>query len=160
MDSRDQATQHLHNTLKAHFSQMRFARAAELARSRRYLEAEGLLSQRGIEPLDARELDLLARISGRQSQYERARHLWEAALKREPDNEDYKQAIERTLEAERFNLVFRKIVLTSIASLLLILVMWRYVESYRRPSGQQHEKEPESYVKPPESSPLNQKTIQ
>ena len=114
MDSRAQATQQLRDTLKECFEQIRFARAAELARSGRYLEAERLFFPIGRESLDLREIDLLARISAQQRQYERARDLWEDALQRAPENADYKRAIQNTREAERLDAIFRRVVMIGL----------------------------------------------
>ena len=120
MDSRGRATQQLRETLKDCFEQIRFARAADLARSRRYLEAEGMLSTIGRESLTVREIDLLARISAQQGQYQRARDLWQAALHRAPDNTEYKQAIESTREAEYLRAVCQKalMIVVVIAAIL------------------------------------------
>jgi len=63
--------------IKECFEQMRFARAAELARSRRYLEATMVLSPNGRLPIEPRELDLLARIAAQQKQFDQAGRLWE-----------------------------------------------------------------------------------
>ena len=68
---------------------IRFARAAELARIGRYLEAEGILSPKGLMPETSRELDLLARIATLQKQFSRAEMFWQAALQKSPENEDY-----------------------------------------------------------------------
>jgi tetratricopeptide (TPR) repeat protein len=114
MDSRARATQQLRDTLKEYFEQIRLARAAELARSGRYLEAERLFFPIGRESLDLREIDLLARISAQQRQYERARDLWEYALQRAPENADYKRAIQNTREAERFYVIFRRVVIIGL----------------------------------------------
>lgn len=100
MDPLDKGTQQIHDALKVCFEQIRFARAAELARSHRYLEAEGLLAPNGQESSDPKDLDLLARISAQQRRYERARRLWEAALKQSPDNAGYAQG-NRTREGGR-----------------------------------------------------------
>ena len=58
---------------------MRFARAAELARSLRYLEATMVLSPNGRLPIEPGELDLLARIAPQQKQFDQAGRLWEVA---------------------------------------------------------------------------------
>ena len=145
MDSQDRATQQLHDTLKECFEQIRFARAAELARSRRYLEAEGILSPNGRESSDPRDLDLLARISAQQRRYERARHLWEAALQQSPGNADYKRAIDCTREAERFQAVCRKaamIVLLGLAVTALLLTVWRYYPRHTLSSAGSQDKRP------------------
>jgi cell division septation protein DedD len=127
MNSQERATQQLHDTLKEYFVQIRFARAAELARSGRYLEAEGLLSPNGRESSDPKELDLLARISARQRQYRRARRLWEIALERSPGNAGYERAIERTRDAERFQTMLRKgamLALLGLAVIALFIAVW------------------------------------
>ena len=86
-------------TLKECFEQIRFARAVELARSRRYLEAEGLLAPNGRVSSDPKELDLLARIAAQQRRFGQARRLWEAALRLAPNNSDYQRAIQRAVAA-------------------------------------------------------------
>jgi hypothetical protein len=151
MDSQDRATQQLHDTLKECFEQIRFARAAELARSRRYLEAEGLLSPNGRESSNPRELDLLARISAQQRRYGRARQLWEAALQRSPENADYKRAIECTREAERFQAVCRKaavIVFLSLAVAALLLAVWGYFRRHTPSSAGSEDKRPNVQASP------------
>src|SRR6516162_1867212 len=87
--------------LTEYFRQIRFARAAELARSRRYLEATVVLSPNGGLPTEPTELDLLARIAAQQKRFDQAARLWEAALQRSPDNETYKRAIQRTIAAKQ-----------------------------------------------------------
>ena len=127
MDSKERMTQQLHDTLKDCFVQIRFARAAELARFGRYLAAEGLLSPNGREPSNPKELDLLARISARQRRYRRARRLWEIALKRSPGNADYERAIERTRAAERFQAMLQKaamLALLGLAVTALVIAAW------------------------------------
>lgn len=130
MNSVEHATQDLQETLRECFEQIRFARAAELARSRRYLEAEGLLSPNGQVSKVPRELDLLARISAQQHDYERARILWEAALQQSPGNASYVRAIERTREAETSRAKFRKTAAIALLSLLAIAVaiaVWSFM---------------------------------
>lgn len=126
-DPLDKGTQRLRDALREFFEQMRFARAAELARSGRYLEAEGLLSPNGWESSDPKELDLLARISAQQGRYGRARRLWEAALQRCPGNADYQRAIERARNAERLQAIFQKgamLALLGLATAALIIAVW------------------------------------
>jgi cytochrome c-type biogenesis protein CcmH/NrfG len=134
MDPFDKGTQQLRDTLKECFEQMRFARAAELARSRRYLEAEGLLAPNGRESPDPRDLDLLARISAQQRQYERSRRLWEKALQQSPGNADYERAIECTKEAERFQAKIRKGVVIAFSFLAVITVTICIWSFFHRPS--------------------------
>lgn len=81
-------------TLTECFDQVRFARAAELARSGRYLEAEALLCRRGELPRNPKDLDLLARIAAQQRQYDRAGDLWNRALATAPGEETFLQALE------------------------------------------------------------------
>ena len=137
MDPVDKGTQLLRDTLKVCFEQIRFARAAELARSQRYLEAEGLLTPNGRESSDPKELDLLARISAQQRQYGRARCRWEAALQQSPGNADYARAIERAKEAEHFQAMMRKstnIGLLTLAVVALAIATWKLFPM-RSPTG-------------------------
>jgi len=79
---------------------LRLARATDLAKSRRFLEAETLLlSCRGI-PEGGKELDLLARIEVCQRRFGKARLLWEAAMRSEPDNGEYRRCVEQLRERE------------------------------------------------------------
>lgn len=110
----------VNEALKEFFDQVRFARAVELAHSRRYLEAEGLLSPNGRESSEPKELDLLARIAAQQKQYARARRLWESALKQSPENAAYKRAIERTREAEQFQAKLHKVAMFALVTLAVI----------------------------------------
>lgn len=127
MDPVDKEAQQLRDTLKGCFEQIRFARAAELARSGCYLQAEGLLSPNGRESSDPKELDLLARIAAQQRQYGLARRRWDAALQQSPDNADYKRAIERTMEVEHFQMILRKwaiVALVVFSVAVLIISVW------------------------------------
>lgn len=108
MNPQEKAALELRDALRECFELMRFARATELAQSRRYLEAEGLLSPNGRESSDPKELDLLARIAAQQRQYGLARRRWETALQQSPDNADYRRAIERAKKAEHFQAMIRK----------------------------------------------------
>ncbi len=121
MDPKEPATTQVNEALKEFFEQVRFARAVELANSRRYLEAEGLLSPNGRESSEPKELDLLARIAAQQRQYGRARRLWESALKQSPDNADYKRAIERAEEAALFQVKMQKVAMFVVATVAVIV---------------------------------------
>ncbi|MBV9489340.1 MAG: hypothetical protein JO069_06400 [Verrucomicrobia bacterium] len=99
------------------FRQARFARAAELARSRRYGEATAVLSPNGKLPNDPKELDLLARIAAHQKRFDQAGRLWEIALRRSPGNEVYKQAIQRVARAKRDRRL-RRLILINLAPAL------------------------------------------
>jgi hypothetical protein len=79
---------------------LRLARATDLAKAGRFLEAESLLhSSRGI-PEGGKELDLLARIAVRRRHFGKARLLWEAAMRSEPQNGEYRQCVEQLRERE------------------------------------------------------------
>jgi hypothetical protein len=88
------------------FGQIRFARATELARSGRYLEAEALLSPNGQASTTPRDLDLLARIAVHQGRTSDARRLWEAAAHRDPDNPTYTECLQGLRDLPRFRITF------------------------------------------------------
>ena len=73
---------------------LRFVQATELVRSGKYLEAEAMLSPKGQIPETATELDLLARIYAYQERFEDAARYWQAALKKDPGNSNYKNCLE------------------------------------------------------------------
>jgi len=74
---------------------LRFVQATELVRSGKYLEAEAMLSPKGQVPETATELDLLARIYAYQERFEDAARYWQAALKKDPGNSNYKNCLEQ-----------------------------------------------------------------
>ncbi|EDY20133.1 hypothetical protein CfE428DRAFT_2057 [Chthoniobacter flavus Ellin428] len=119
METPEKASQQFRETVQTCFAQMRVARAAELARSRRYREAEDLLTGHEGNPSDPRELDLLARIAAQQRQYPRARHLWEVALQRLPGQAEYERAIVRTRRAERLQTIGRIVALLVVVALVV-----------------------------------------
>jgi Tetratricopeptide repeat len=84
--------------LDEHFTQVRFLRATDLARSGRYLEAESLLTRNGQPCQTPRELDLLARVAAHQGRFEDARRLWQTALQREPQSVTYSDCLARVAE--------------------------------------------------------------
>ena len=92
--------------VEACFDQFRLARAADLARSGRYLEAQGLLSPKGHYSDAPRDLDLLARIAVRQGRISEARRLWEAALQKDPKNPDYNECLQRLRHLPRIRISF------------------------------------------------------
>jgi tetratricopeptide (TPR) repeat protein len=154
--------------IKECFGQIRFARAAELARSRQYLEATMVLSPNGRLPIEPRELDLLARIAAQQKQFDQAARLWEVALQRSPDNETYKRAIQRAVAAKREGRLRQMIVLNLISAVLeaaLVLAFLHFrpwqVPAQKNPSESPH---PAAIHSPgnqqtspqPESSPYRQ----
>jgi hypothetical protein len=96
--------------LETCFAKIRLARATELAQSKRFLEAEAILSPNGILSDDPRELDLLARIAAKQEQFGKARQLWEAVLRKSPANEEYSRCLEMARKWERLSNVLDKVV--------------------------------------------------
>lgn len=128
MDDQEKWAGELRRTLNECFDQIRFARAAELARSRRYLEAEGLLTPNGHASSNPKELDLLARIAAQQGRFDQARRLWEAAFRLSPNNSDYERAIQRAEAAERSQQKRRKVVMIVLAALTVAsLVLAAYL---------------------------------
>jgi hypothetical protein len=126
------------------FRQMRFARAAELAKSCRYLEATVVLSPNGRLPIESRELDLLARIAARQKQFDKAAHLWELALQRSPENETYKKAIERTVTAKRTYRLRQVIAMNLIAAAFAVALLLAFLHllPWERPAPKDQLKSP------------------
>jgi hypothetical protein len=133
--------------VKECFEQMRFARAAELARSRRYPEAQHILSPNGKMPSEPRELDLLARIAAKRKQFDQARRFWEEALRRVPGNDEFKHAIERAASAKRVRkfrqtVAFAVITAIAVAGLILIVLhsqAWQSLASRRHLKNTQSE---------------------
>ena len=115
MQEQEERARQVQSTLKEYFQQMRFASATELARSRRFLEAEALLVRHGRLPESSCELDLLARIAAQQGHFEKARRCWKAALQHEPANLTYEIDITAVGQAEKAAVVRRKIGLFSVA---------------------------------------------
>jgi tetratricopeptide (TPR) repeat protein len=115
------------------FAQIRLARATELAQSKRFLEAEALLSPHGEIPESPRELDLLARMAAQQEQFSKARRLWEAALEKSPADEEYAQYLERIRKMEHtseltdrvLNYVVWAVVVFSIAAIVYVFIPLR-----------------------------------
>ena len=108
------------------FARIRLARATELAQSKRFAEAEAVLSPNGELTDNPSELDLLARIAAQQEQFGKARRLWEAALHASPADVEYSQCLERARKWEQtsgildrvLNYVVWVVVLFSIAAIV------------------------------------------
>ena len=108
------------------FARIRLARATELAQSKRFAEAEAVLSPNGELTDNPSELDLLARIAAQQEQFGKARRLWEAALHASPAEVEYSQCLERARKWEQtsgildrvLNYVVWVVVLFSIAAIV------------------------------------------
>ena len=104
--------------LQACFTQIRLARATELAQSGRFLEADAVLAPSGELPHNASELDLLARIAARQGRFDEARRRWNAAIQIEPGNAIYRQCLERLTPGRRLV----RLIVNSQDGLLIVLV--------------------------------------
>jgi len=104
---------------------LRLARATDLAKSGRFLEAEDLIRPSGGIPEGGRELDLLARIAVRQRHYGKAVLLWEGAIRCEPNNEEYRRCVEklrgRAANLKRWARFARKGLLFLIGVTVLVL---------------------------------------
>jgi len=81
------------NVLAQVFSEIRLARATELAQSERFAEAEAVLREGGYDPANARELDLLARMAAQQGHFDEARRHWNKALQLESGNRTFQQCL-------------------------------------------------------------------
>ena len=125
-EQEQQLSEQARATLDAYFVKIRLARATELAQSKRFAEAEAVLSPNGELTDNPSELDLLARIAAQQEQFGKARRLWEAALHASPAEVEYSQCLERARKWERIsgildrvlNYVVWVVVLFSIAAIV------------------------------------------
>ncbi len=79
--------------LERHLASARLACATELAHARHYKEAEELLRSNGRNVTSPVELDLLARMAGKQGRLDDARLAWEKAASSSPDNEALKHSL-------------------------------------------------------------------
>jgi hypothetical protein len=98
--TRHQLADQVRTTLEEAFDQIRLARAAELARSRRFLEAAALLAPGGQLPGGIRNLDMMARIAVGLQDFQTARSCWQHASQMEPENPVYPEYL-RELEWAR-----------------------------------------------------------
>ncbi len=125
-EQEQQLSEQARATLDAYFVKIRLARATELAQSKRFAEAEAVLSPNGELTDNPSELDLLARIAAQQEQFGKARRLWEAALHASPAEVEYSQCLERARKWEQtsgildrvLNYVVWVVVLFSIAAIV------------------------------------------
>jgi hypothetical protein len=125
-EQEQQLSEQARATLDAYFVKIRLARATELAQSKRFAEAEAVLSPNGEFTDNPSELDLLARIAAQQEQFGKARRLWEAALHASPADTEYSQCLERARKWEQtsgildrvLNYVVWVVVLFSIAAIV------------------------------------------
>lgn len=120
--------------------QLRYAHAAELARTGSYLEAEALLAPNGRFPDSPRELDLLARIAAHQERFDDAARLWNAALERDPDNASYKDSLQRLsniqADAQPEASLRGTILPWSIAVCAVLLLIALFLSTRRAPTAQ------------------------
>jgi tetratricopeptide (TPR) repeat protein len=127
-EQEQQLSEQARAALGDYFVKIRLARATELAQSKRFIEAEAILSPNCELTDNLNELDLLARIAAQQKQFAKARHLWEAALQKSPANEEYSACLERVRKWERasglldsvLNYVIWLVVLFSIAAIVYV----------------------------------------
>jgi hypothetical protein len=108
----------------AYLRSFRLARASDLAMSHRFLEAEGLICEKGLTNLDSDHLDLLARIYVRQNRFLEARDAWKRASATNSDRAKYSLLLNdlasfEVVVAKRKRLVF----ITAIALVILFILI-------------------------------------
>lgn len=117
-----------------------FARAAELARTGMYLEAQALLSSQGRVPDSPRELDLLARIAAHQERFEDATRFWNAALKRDPDNATYRECLQQLSQIQAggqpSGATRTHIMWYGIAVLAIVVLIGLFLFTHRTPTAE------------------------
>lgn len=102
---------------------MRLARATELARSRRYLEATALLTGQGQLPVDVKELDLLARIAAQQRRFVDAERLWKDASRAAPENTSYREAATSAARARQNWIQIKQAIFAVVVALVLASII-------------------------------------
>jgi hypothetical protein len=108
---------------------LHIARATELARVGRLLEAEALLTANG-GPRSAPEMDLLARISAQRRRLDQAASWWQAAQGMDPANGDYKRGLEAVTDEGRKQarrqkaLLWASLVMTAILMAAVAVLIW------------------------------------
>lgn len=143
---------------------VRFARAVDLANSKRYLEAEALLVASGRERLTLDEIDLCARIAIQTGRYERARHLWLQAFKEVPEIKDFENLAALAEEAGRKAYLKRQVifgVLVSVATAAILLVAWAQFQGQGNPVPGRSKRSAQSPLGAPTNGhplPTNQST--
>ena len=119
---------------------IRLARAAELARSGNYLEAEAVLAPNGHVPESPRELDVLARIAAQQERFDDATRYWNAALKSDPDNSTYKDCLQQLSLFQAGGQPAGTVLLLwcggAVCALLLILIIGLFLWTHRSPTAE------------------------
>ena len=109
---------------------MTLALASSSARKGRFKEAEELLSPLAMEsesPNNA--LDLLAKVYAQQGKIEEAQHLWQQALRNDPDNrlfqealQDCKQILSRGSALITWQSIRRLVIICSIVFIVSVLI--------------------------------------
>ena len=128
MDTTSQAVSRIDGLVADYNRKLRLARATDMAKSGRFLEAESLLHPLGGKPEGARELDLLARIALRRWRLEKARRFWEAAMRAEPANEQYVKCLKKLNQWEEKAKCWAKIAgigLVAFAVAILVILSVR-----------------------------------
>jgi hypothetical protein len=143
-------------TLEECFDEIRFARAVDLARSRRFMEAEALMSARGELPQRPRDLDLLARIAAQQKQFEKARRCWELARENDPQNHAYDDGLRAIAIAETALARWKKVAIigVSVAALVTVIMLAGHYWPWARPSP------PKPTIQQPQPPSTGQQKVQ
>lgn len=135
--SRDPISTQIRATLGAAFEQIRLARAAELARSSRLLEAAAILAPDGRLPENPQGLDMLARIAVRLQDFDTAQCCWRNASQMEPGNPAYAECLGELQLARRKERLRRKVVvgLSTVATIGGLLaagyILWKQIAGPR-----------------------------
>jgi flagellar motor protein MotB len=116
--------------------QIAISRAAELAHTGRYAQAETMLSEVGGESgSSAAGLDLCARINVQQGKLVEAGKLWAQALEIEPDNKAYRDALDRITKLQKrpHRFIFAPRLFTLAAFILCLIAgsFAMYIKSLR-----------------------------
>lgn len=101
------------------------ARAADLARTGRYAEAESILVHLlGDPPRSAAALDLLARIHAQQGRWREAEALWQAAAALDPSNPAYAAGLRRLQRTagQKAGRALSRPLLTGAAALVIVAI--------------------------------------
>ena len=125
----DERLNELRRLAKQFDDRTKLARASELARDGRLLEAEGILCQGKGLPESVEELDLLARIHVRQGRFDDARRRWRDAGKLDgsPSHAECIEILDRWLEYRHRVVLWRlKLVGCTVATAGAIFAFIRF----------------------------------
>jgi hypothetical protein len=120
--------------LSRFLEQLLLARATELARSGRLLEAEALLTS-GRGPQSPKEMDLLARIAAQGHRYEQAKRLWTAARAGDPENQEYPRGMGALAEERKKQERIQKALLWASMGVIVLLTVLVCVMLWTKPSS-------------------------